>query len=122
MYQFASAAEQTDDHASRASVLLARISGLRQLDAADDSPQGCVVALAEHERQLQELSALLTELGDVGRELDRAAPESEAAVTREALREVLAPVERAARRALALSGEVSARRRELAALLNQPVN
>lgn len=122
MFHFAPPDGQTDDHTSRASALLGRISALRQLHPADDSPRGCVLALAEHERQLQELSALLGELGDMSRELDRAAPESEAAVTRAALREVLAPVERAARRALALSGEVSARRRELAALLDGAVN
>lgn len=122
MYHFAPPAVHPDDHASRASALLERISALRQMNPADDSPRGCVVALAEHERQLQELSALLCELGDVGRELDRAAPESEAAVTRAALRELLEPVERAARRALALSGEVSACRRQLAALLDGAVN
>lgn len=122
MYHFAPRATHAEDHAARASVLLERISSLGQLNPTDDSPRGCVMALAEHERQLQELSDLLSELDNVSRELDRAAPQSEAAVTRAALREALEPVERAARRALALSGEVSARRRELAALLDGAVN
>ena len=122
MYKLNSASAHPLDAAARAYALLGRITELDNAQPLNGSPRECVRALEEHERQLQELSALLHELDDLRNALAEAEPSSQTDAARAALEAVLVPVEFAAVGVLARAEDLAARRRALSALLDTPAN